>query len=286
MPHCLLFLAGFFFLFAGCATAPPLPPIAENSSDNRTPGRILFHDLATRDLDTAIQFYRELFGWSFAEPLDGPRQYTLIYHQEKPIGGIFRFEEDEADQNFGEWLPSISTKNVDADARAFAEAGGAILGPPRNVPDRGRMAFIRDPLGAHFILLQSASGDPPPPEIIPHHDWLWNELWTGEPAAMAKLYSRIFDYEQEKAFPGDDGEYVILRNEDRFLVGIHQLPVGNVRPHWVPFIRVQNVPQTVARARELGASVMIEPQPDIREGKVALLLGPTGEPFMVQEYEF
>ncbi len=286
MRYRFLFLAGAALFLTGCASSPPLPPIAKETSAGRRPGSVLFHDLATRDLDAAIEFYGTLFGWSFAEPLDGPRQYTLAYHQGKPIGGMFRYQEDEADLNFGEWLPSLSSGDVDTHARLFEEAGGAILGPPRSVPDRGRMAFLKDPLGAHFILLQSAVGDPTPPDVVPFGEWLWNELWTTDPQKMARLYADIFDYELEKAFPGTADPYVILTKGSRFLAGIHPLPSGNVRPHWVPFIRVESVPETVAMARELGATVMIESQPDIRDGKVALLLAPTGEPFIVQEYEF
>jgi hypothetical protein len=39
-------------------------------------------------------------------------------------------------------------------------------------------------------------------------------------------------------------------------------------------------------AMELGANILIEPSKDIRDGKVALVQSPTGEPIVLQEFEF
>jgi len=64
------------------------------------------------------------------------------------------------------------------------------------------------------------------------------------------------------------------------------LPTDDVRPRWLPFIRVQNVANTVATARAMQANIILDADPEIRDGKVALLQGPTGEPFVVQEYDF
>ena len=78
----------------------------------------------------------------------------------------------------------------------------------------------------------------------------------------------------------------MLLKDGQTVAGILQMRAREVRPHWVPFIRVNSVPETLERAKELGAEVVIEPTAEIRDGDVALLLGPTGEPFVIQEFEF
>jgi predicted enzyme related to lactoylglutathione lyase len=51
---------------------------------------------------------------------------------------------------------------------------------------------------------------------------------------------------------------------------------GKVRPTWLPFVRVQNVGESVAKAKQLGGKVLIEPDPEIFNGKVAVVADPTG----------
>lgn len=282
-PHLVALL--LVSLLAGCATTTSLPPISADSTERKNPGQVIWHDLATRDLEIAKAFYGQLLGWSFSESTSGPRKYTLIRHRGQVIGGMFLFESGEKDSPHGEWLLNFSTDDTDAAAAAFAAAGGRIIEPPRAFPDRGRGAFVEDPQGALLILMDSSSGDPEESEV-PIGGWLWNELWTSDREAALQLYTDVFGYASQPVEEGVQRDYSLLTKGEAPQGGILQMQTDEVRPHWVPFIRVESVASIVAVAKAMQANVILEPDPNIRDGKVALLQGPTGEPFVVQEYDF
>ncbi len=58
-----------------------------------------------------------------------------------------------------------------------------------------------------------------------------------------------------------------------------------MEPGWAPYIGVANLEATLARARELGGEVLLEPNQEIYAGRVAVLADPTGVAFLVVELE-
>ena len=163
-------------------------------------------------------------------------------------------------------------------------AGGEILEPAREMPERGTLAFVRDPQEAVFILAKSSTGDPVD-TLPPVNSWLWNELWTHDIEAAKELYENVFGYTPEKVETGPNRAYYLLKKNDEAVAGMLELLEKDVRPHWVPFIRVKDVRSAFEKAVELGANPLIEPNPDVRRGMIALLQGPTGEPFVIQMFE-
>ena len=273
-------------LLAGCSTpVTKLPPISTEATGMNNPGQVIWHDLATRDLRVSQAFYGQLFGWEFDKIGLGARQYTIIRHRGKIIGGMFKFEDDDVEKPTGEWLVNLSTTNVDNAVLAVENAGGRIIEPAQDFPDRGRAAFVSDNQEALFIITQSSSGDPLETEV-PLGGWLWNELWTRDHDRAKAFYESVFSYGFE-APPGPrERAYSILTQGGKPKAALLELQTPDVRPHWVPFVRVLDVEATVALAKAMQANVILEPDPAIRDGKVALLQGPTGEPFVVQSYDF
>lgn len=270
-------------LLAGCATTPTaLPPISPTATDRSNPGQVIWHDLATRDLEIAQAFYGQLFGWKFEQISNGPRQYTLIRSHGETIGGMFLFKSEETDMPSGEWLLNLATTDADATAAAFVEAGGEIIEPARDVPGRGRCAFVRDDQDAVMVVTDSSSGDPAEGDVPLGH-WLWNELWTHDLDQALAFYEGIFGYEIETMLPRP---YALLSAGGGPVAGILQIELPEVRSHWVPFVRVLDVNATVEVARAMNAHIILPPDPAVRDGHVAVLQGPTGEPFVVQSYDF
>jgi predicted enzyme related to lactoylglutathione lyase len=285
----LCILAGGLLL-AGCTTAPQeeiatLPAISNPASDVRNPGQVIWHDLATADLEASKAFYGGLLGWTFEALTDKGRRYTAVYNGGKLIGGMFEFSSRDKEDPTGEWLINLSTDNVAQAAAAFAAAGGTILEPARAVADRGTAAFVRDPQQAVMVLTKSSSGDPVEGEV-PVGSWLWNELWTHDgPAAMA-FYKSVFGYDVEEMEGLGGRAYYLLKKNDVPVGGMLEILNKDIRPHWVPFIRVDDLQVSLLLAMELGANILIEPTKEIRDGKVALLQTPSGEPLVLQEYSF
>lgn len=274
-------------LLPGCSTpVAKLPPISAEPTANNAVGQVIWHDLATRDLKVAQAFYGQLFDWDFEKIGFGSREYTVIRDRGRVIGGMFKFTEGEKENPTGEWLVNLSTNDVDKAVSQVVAAGGRIIEPVRDVPDRGRAAFVSDDQEALFVITQSSSGTPEE-GVVPHGNWLWNELWTHDASKAKTFYADVFDYVYETPADGpDQRHYSLMLQEGRPRAGMLELQVDDVRPHWVPFIRVPDVAATVALAKAMQANVILEPDPAIRNGTVALLQGPTGEPFVVQSYDF
>lgn len=277
-------------LFTGCTTTREstpvvLPPVNETVTGTSNPGQVIWHDLATSDIEAAKSFYGELLGWTFDELSDTGRRYTTVSNGDAIIGGMFQFISPERKNATGEWLVNLSSADPAADAAAMEAAGGKVLEPARDVPDRGTGAFVADPQKAVMILTRSSSGDPGDSEV-PVGGWLWNELWTHDAPAALELYTSIFGYESEQLEGLDGRNYYLLKKNGTPVGGILGIRNEEIRPHWVPFVRVADLQVSLVIAMELGATILIEPSQEIRDGTVALLQAPTGEPIVLQEFEF
>jgi predicted enzyme related to lactoylglutathione lyase len=118
------------------------------------PGAVVWNELNTRDPNAAKEFYGAVFGWTFIDQHhEQVGTYTEIMLGEQMVGGIFDIAgvlPDEVPQN---WMVYFGADDVDAVARAAADAGGQVPSPPEDMPG-GRFAIVMDPAGAVFGVLK------------------------------------------------------------------------------------------------------------------------------------
>ena len=70
---------------------------AENKED-RTPGKICWHEFITKDAEGTEKFYSELFGWTTEEMPMGPEMtYTMFNNGAEPVGGMIQITEEMGD---------------------------------------------------------------------------------------------------------------------------------------------------------------------------------------------
>lgn len=118
-------------------------------ADARPHGIFVWNELNTRDIEAAKAFYAATLGWSFEPmPIEGRADYCIIRQAETRVGGIFVLEGPEFDGVPEHWFSYIAVDDVDARAAGVAGAGGAVLRPAFDIPGVGRIAIIRDSLGA------------------------------------------------------------------------------------------------------------------------------------------
>jgi hypothetical protein len=129
--------------------------------------------------------------------------------------------------------------------------------------------------------VRAANGDPPDrdPSV---GEWLWTELWTDDVDEAVAFYGSLVDYEPEKL--NGERDYTVLRQGGSPRAGIARKNAKDIRPHWVPYIRVENARATAARVEALGGTVLLAPRDEIREGTVALILDPSGAVLAVQQW--
>jgi predicted enzyme related to lactoylglutathione lyase len=266
-------------LLSGCAGRTSLPAISSADASDRLVGKFVWRDLLTENSESAESFYGELFGWTFRET--GESNYTLILHRGRPIGGMFSVGDDTPDINESQWVSLLSVSDIEDAVNQIRNDKGQVHVAPVDVSPRGTVAVVSDSQGALLAFVKTNGGDPPDRDAA-FGDWLWTELWTYEVDRALAFYGQLADYTHETA--GEKGDYTILEANGAPRAGILELSNKKIRPHWVPYVRVENAQAIADRVDALGGAVVMAPRDDIRNGTVAVIADPSGAVMAVQEW--
>jgi uncharacterized protein len=263
------------------ADAPTLPPLTTVSGSPRLPGKFVWADLVTDDVAGARKFYGGMFGWSFQE--NG--NYTIALNDQRPLAGMFQRPRPTDRPGQPRWFGYISVASVSKAQRAVTGAGGKVLAPPQKFPKRGEQAVFADAEGAVFGVVKSSSGDPEDFLADPG-DWIWIQLLSHDGHKASEFYRAIGGYEIiENSTPGKLSDYVLSsKGYARATVRTIRTDNEKARPTWLPFVRVKNVGESVALAKQLGGRALIEPKPAILNGKAAVIADPAGAAIGILEW--
>lgn len=265
-----LVLAIAFALCAAAAAAGPLGP----EGTARIPGKFVWFDLATDDPQAAKAFYGAVFGWKFRETAGAAASYAVIENATGKVGGIFRHARPAGATAGSRWLSIVSVKDPAQVAAQIRQLGGEVLLAPRNVPGRGTHAVFRDPEGAPFGVLMSEGGDPPDTPVA-DGDVFWLDLYARDPARSAAFYSAVAGLEVDVGSIAGQ-ERTLLSSGGYARAGIARLRAATDKPGWLPYVLVEDVPATLARARKAGGKVLMEPRSTVLGGNLAVIADPLG----------
>jgi len=274
-------------LFPACAKLD-LTPVVSTPTGVYHQGKFVWYDLLTADVEGAEEFYGNLFGWGaeefygnlFGWSFNKQGRYTVISNKKKTIGGIVEVKAKDKEIHAARWLAALSVPDVDKAVAFVRRAGGVIHEGPVDMENRGRGALVRDPQGAQLVLLHASGGDPEDtdPEI---GAWLWVELWSPDLEASLAFYKELGGYETV-AWKDD---YRLLKKGDKLRGGIRYIPEKDLEVRWVPTVRVADSVVTSRYAEMLGGRVLIEPGDVTHNESAALIEGPAGALFVVQQWE-
>jgi len=270
--------------WSDCAAAAALPAIGGSGPPEHHPGKIIWADLVTPDLEAAERFYTGLFGWSFTTAQKGPTDYAIAFEGGRPIAGLLQKPIPLGEHHQPAWLTFIAVRDADAADRMALAHGAKSLAAPKSYPGRGRQAVIADPEGAIVAVLASSSGDPPD-VLVEEGQWIWTSLLVNDPQASASFYKTVFGYEVFD-LPSDDGSvHELLASDDYARASVNSLPAGGHRhPHWINFVRVPDAAAAAVKAVNLGGRVLVAPFEDRHGGKVAVVADPSGAPIGLMEW--
>lgn len=278
LPALLALVVAISTLSCKSGSAPAI--VASATNDHRS-GEVVWRELVTSDPKAAAAFYSALLGWSIAPVEGAERGYMLIKQDGQPIGGIMQMPAAVRNAG-GEWICSVSVSDVDGITKAVKEHGGSVVMEPVDISGRGRTAAVRDPQGAPFALINSATGDPARADAGVN-GWLWSELWSNNVAASLEFYTAALGAKVERKRDGDH-EYTLLKAGDKDVAGVVKNPVENVRSHWVNYVRVADPAAMVEKAASLGGKVILKPTASVRNGTLGVVLDPTGAPIALQKW--
>jgi uncharacterized protein len=120
----------------------------------------------------------------------------------------------------------------------------------------------------------------------------WVDTWQPDADAAAGFYSELFGWEAEDTMPaGIDGKHYICRLGGRDVAAVASRPEvapdvmrgrsageAEERPvsSWTTYVWVDDVDGTVAKVREAGGSVAMDPFDALDGGRIAIIADPSG----------
>jgi predicted enzyme related to lactoylglutathione lyase len=229
------------------------------------------------DVEGAKKFYGELFGWRFKRDQN---DYEHINAGDIGIGGVMKNPQAGAPPH---WLGYIAVDDVDKTVAVIQKNGGKVHMAKMDIPEVGQFAITADPHGAVFSPMHYIGKDANKPEPDKPGIWTfcWDELLTPDPDAAAKFYATVFGWGVEKLeMPGM--EYTLLKRKgvkdsmghERNAGGVMKMMPGVPHPFWMAYVAVDNADESVAKAKRLGASVVVPPTDIPNVGRFACLMDP------------
>jgi uncharacterized protein len=239
------------------------------------PGKFAWFELASRDAKKAQAFYGEVLGWKVAPFPIGAFTYEMILAGDTVDTMIGGYAAPKNDRRPSHWISCVSVEDVDATAKAAIANGGQVVESPYDAPGVGRMAQITDPQGADLCLLKSATGDKPD-ELASPGRFFWSELHTSDPTNALSFYEKVLGFSHRSMDMGPGGTYHVLSKGGVDRGGVTSHLQAGLAPHWLPYVAVDDVDATIARARKMGATIPMAPEEIPGIGRFGVLVDPTG----------
>jgi predicted enzyme related to lactoylglutathione lyase len=109
--------------------------------------------------------------------------------------------------------------------------------------------------------------------------FVWHELYTANVQASIDFYTQALGFGTQNMEVEGMGSYSMLTMNGHGVAGImdtNQLDMPGVPPHWAAYIGVDDVDARVAKAVELGASVLVPAMDVPTVGRMCLITDPQG----------
>ncbi|MEM7380243.1 MAG: VOC family protein, partial [Bacteroidota bacterium] len=229
----------------------------------------VFADLSTFGLDIAKSFYSKVFGWSFFSEDDS---YYLASYHKKEICGLYESPKKFRDMGMPSfWMSYIRVDDLEKTVEKARQLGGIIELVDDNLPI-GKIALIRDPLGAGFTvyqgnLLNSRFNNE-------ENTLVWNELFISDISRIRPFYEGIFDWK----FQETENRRFLIKNSSNETVGAIQEVANKIKgdkEYWSVFFGVKNIEDIKSKVKANGGKLVYE------DGTTTILEDPFGAFFHI-----
>jgi uncharacterized protein len=242
-----------------------------------TTGEPCWIHLSTSDVDAAIRFYGELFGWSAGEPSEEFGGYRMFLRGEEPIAGLM--PNDTSDPSV--WEVFLETPDIAATVERALARGATVATGVMKVADLGSMTTLVDPAGAlvgawqpdGFPGFRTRGGTGAPG---------WFETLSSAYTDSVEFYQDAFGWVTHVVSDSPEFRYTTLGQDEGARAGIMDGAafLDGERSRWHVYLVVDDTDDTVARAVAAGGDVALQDE-DTPYGRIAELRDPTGVAFRV-----
>ena len=131
--------------------------------------RPVHFEIHASDPEASREFYSRVFGWTFDQWENNPywivsthpeHEHTDEPHEHEPgiDGGLMPREDGPDGQRINAWVTTVTVDDADACIQSIRDAGGSVAVPAQDLPGVGRFAYVLDPDGNMFGVLQPEMG--------------------------------------------------------------------------------------------------------------------------------
>lgn len=252
------------------------------------PGAVSWYELMTTDVDGAVTFYTQLFGWTTTEStLSDGGKYMVLNVAGADFGGIMAVP-PQAQGAPSYWGMYVTVTDMATTVKQVEQSGGKILVPATSI-EGSQFAVCEDPQGAVFSLMTY----PKPPEnqtqvdaYAQHGAISWRELMTTDVDAAVKFYTQLFGWTTEESLMANGEKYVTVKVAGVPTGGISKFPpqTQNIPPNWGLYVTVNDVDASSKQAEELGGKVFMPPADVPNVGRFSVIQDPQGAYIALMKY--
>ncbi|MGE0798808.1 MAG: VOC family protein [Lautropia sp.] len=249
------------------------------------PGTPCWYELGTGDLDAAVKFYGQLFGWSIEGAGMPGMDYRLASSGNDRVAGLMS-NRDQAGPPPPNWTIYLTVADCDAACAQVTKLGGKVHVPATEIPNTGHFAVLADPQGAVFGVLtplpmdgQESQGGAFNQRAAGHG--AWHELMTTRPEQALTFYASLFGWRPSSTVDmGAMGTYQIFSHDGADIGGM--MGLGNApHPAWLPYFGVDDVQKTIDTIRQTGGTLVHGPMEVPGPALIAVALDPQQAAFAV-----
>lgn len=248
-----------------------------------THGAPAWVDLATPDIEAAIAFYSQLFGWSIEPWTPAVLGGYLASVGDREVAGLRRRGPDQRSKP-AFWTAYFSVDDLEESVTATQRAGGAVVEPPIDLAGGVRAVAVVDPTGAKLALIAGRSetrtyvardiGAVP-----------WVQLLTRHPERATAFYAALFGWEAVGEVDAGTTYAVFTRGDDQ-IAGMMKMPdtvPARAPAQWGVYFAVSDSFAAERQAVEFGGRVL-RPTMTFENDRVVVLADPNGASFRVIEF--
>jgi predicted enzyme related to lactoylglutathione lyase len=236
------------------------------------------------DVPAAMEFYGELFGWSFE--INEAATFAVGRLRGRDVAGIGALSEAGPDARAA-WITEVRVDSAQAAAEDAARAGGNVLAGPMELAPAGRLTVIADPFGA--VICAWEAGARKGAQVVNEPGaWSMSALTTPDTERAAAFYGAMFGWEREPFGPmtmwrcpgyvgGEEAQPV---PRDVVAVMAPQDPAADAR--WGVDFWIADADAAAATTERRGGRVLSAPA-DAGPFRSATLADPAGAAFTVTQ---
>ena len=245
------------------------------------------------DLEAAVAFYTDLFGWDAEEtsPPGADRRHFMCTLRGRRVAGIG--SPPPISGHAPVWGTYVWVDEVEGAVAKATEAGGVVVLEPFDALDGGRLALLADPTGGVIAVWQV--GENSGAQLVNEPGaWSMSALHTHDLEAAKAFYNAVFGWNYETfgdergmtlalvhGYEGGEPEQPVSRETVAVIADMSGLP-DEVPSHWGVDFWIADTDAAVVKATDLGGSV-VQPPTDSPGFRSAVLADPQGAVFTISQ---